>query len=355
MYYIDLFSGIGGFHLGLLQAGFKFEKYYHSEINKYAKSVYQKQFPDSEDLGDVTRINVSGLPKGKYIISAGWPCQDNSIAGKRKGQSGGLRSGLFSEVVRILSELIQMGSEVIFIGENVKGLYSVNEGMDFHDTITRLTYFDTDMSQLTLEMQLCNTRWFLPQNRERIYFVGYTGNGSGRKVFPIGESNQRNSKTQRTTQNKRSRVWRNYPCIRSEGGNKKGLIADSLQERDYKGGQLVQIKAVLTPDRKQKRQHGRRKKNYNEPIFTLTKQDIHGIEISPCIRFEHHNTKDVHFIKDKERSIRRLTPVECARLQGFPDLWCIDLSDTQAYKCYGNSVSVPVVKIIASRIKEIFI
>ena len=163
MNYIDLFSGIGGFHQGLLQAGFIFEKSYHSEIDKYAKSVYQRHFPESEDLGDVTTIDVSGFSRGKYIVTAGWPCQDNSIAGKRKGQSGGLRSGLFDQVIRILSGLVSMGSEVIFIGENVKGLYSVNDRVDFYDTITGLTYLDTDMPQLTLESQLCNTRWFLPR------------------------------------------------------------------------------------------------------------------------------------------------------------------------------------------------
>ena len=295
--YIDLFSGIGGFHLGLLQAGFKFEKCYHSEINKYAKSVYQKQFPGSKDLGDVTKINVSGFPEGKYIVSAGWPCQDNSIAGKRKGQSRGLRSSLFSEVVRILSGLVQMGSEVIFIGENVKGLYSVNEGMDFYNTITRLTNLDTDMPQLTLEVQLCNTRWFLPQNRERIYFVGYTGNGSGRKIFPIEETSFQNGEGYK---------------------NKIQQIAQCLRSRDVVNwkGNMIKIKPILTSDRKQKRQYK---------------------------------------VGNKEKSIRHLTPIECARLQGFPDLWCNILSDTQVYKCYGNSVSVSVIKIIASRIKEIFI
>jgi DNA (cytosine-5)-methyltransferase 1 len=142
---------------------------------------------------------------------------------------------------------------------------------------------------------------------------------------------------------------------------------------------LIKIKPVLTPDRKQKSQHGRRKKNHNEPMFTLTKQDIHGVEITKnYIQWDisgkgYKSQQDRAFYENGimgtipicrtenkinilvQNNIRRLTPIECARLQGFPDSWCDNLSDTQAYKCFGNSVSVPVVKTIASRIKEVFI
>lgn len=93
---------------------------------------------------------------------------------------------------------------------------------------------------------------------------------------------------------------------------------------------LYEVKAVLTPDRQQKRQNGRRMKENGEPSFTLTGQDIHSVSIGT--------------------RIRRLTPIECERLQGFPDNWTAGISDSQRYKCLGNAVSVPVVKAIIERL-----
>lgn len=107
---------------------------------------------------------------------------------------------------------------------------------------------------------------------------------------------------------------------------------------------------VLTPDRINKRQHGRRFKENGDDAFTLTGQDIHGVMVSPMIRAEHHNTADVHF-KPQRNRIRRLTPVECERLQGFPDNWTIG-SDTQRYRQCGNAVTVPVIQAIGERILE---
>lgn len=423
----------GGFHLGLEQAGFKFDKTYHSEIDKYAKSVYQKHFPESEDLGDVTRIDVSRFPKGQYIITGGWPCQDNSIAGKRKGQSGGLRSSLFSEIIRILRELISVGSSVIFIGENVKGLYSVNNKMDFLDTITRLTDLDTSMPQLNLEVQLLNTRWFLPQNRERIYFVGYSGKRSGRTIFPIGESSEVHQKSNGTEQRKKKCASTIRPGLNGFPGNSETYVVINTREglkqtrnealcidRNYhkgmdnhgqrtmiqvgnvdqkghnslwgrvyspegcsatlnaKGGGmgaktgLYEVKAVITPDRQVKGQNGRKIKELGEPMFTIDSTSQHEIEISTAQPrcgdpkkggTEPLRNKEYCFTIDRSphivNRIRRLTPIECERLQGFPDNWTKYgkdyelISDTQRYKMIGNSVSVPVVKAIAERIKSL--
>lgn len=186
--HIDLFSGIGGLHEGLLRAGFVFKKHYFSEIDKHAIANYKFNFPDAEYIGSV--LNVSGVgirakhPTEKIIITFGWPCQDNSIAGKRKGHTSGTRSSLLFEAGRIIME----SKCEIFIAENVKGLSSVNEGMDFPKAIRFLTDFDTDNPQYTLEVQLLNTSWVLPQNRERYYFVGLIGASSKQRVFPITEN-----------------------------------------------------------------------------------------------------------------------------------------------------------------------
>lgn len=194
--HIDLFAGIGGMHEALKRAGIIFTHHYFSEIDKHAIANYKYNYPDAEYIGSV--LNVSGAairakhPGAKIIITFGWPCQDNSIAGNRKGQKSGTRSGLLFEAVRIIDE----SKPQYFIAENVKGLYSVNEGNDFYEAIRLLTYLNSDRPQYALEMQLLNTKWVLPQNRERTYFVGHiaeTG-GSIKRVFPITENDCRSSK-----------------------------------------------------------------------------------------------------------------------------------------------------------------
>jgi DNA (cytosine-5)-methyltransferase 1 len=178
---VELFSGIGGFAKGLMDAGIKIKDHYFSEIDKHAIANYKYNFPDAKYIGSVKDVRGIGIKPD--VITFGWPCQDNSIAGKRKGQRHGTRSGLLFEAGRIIMEL----KPRYFIAENVKGLYSVNEGNDFYQSIRFLTYFDTDCPQYTVEMQLFNTDWFLPQNRERTYFVGHIGGKCIERVFPFGE------------------------------------------------------------------------------------------------------------------------------------------------------------------------
>lgn len=185
---VSLFSGIDGFAKGLIRAGFNITNHYFSEIDNHAIANIKYNFPNAEHIGSV--LNVSGTairskhPNAKIIVTFGWPCQDNSIAGKRKGQRVGTRSGLLFEAGRIVDELRPQH----FIAENVKGLFSVNEGKDFYEAIRFLTYLNSDSPQYTVEMQLLNTNWLLPQNRERTYFLGHLGTGRIKKVFPITEN-----------------------------------------------------------------------------------------------------------------------------------------------------------------------
>lgn len=188
---ISLFSGIDGFAKGLINAGFNITHHYFSEIDKHAIANCKYNFPNAEYIGSVT--NVSGYeirakhPSAKIIITFGWPCQDNSIAGKRKGHKPGTRSSLLFEAGRIIREC----KPQTFIAENVKGLFSVNAGNDFYEAIRFLTYLDTDSPQYTVEMQLLNTSWVLPQNRERTYFVGHLGTECIKRIFPITENDCR--------------------------------------------------------------------------------------------------------------------------------------------------------------------
>ena len=181
---LDLFSGVGGFHKGFEEAGYEFEWVGYSEIDKYAKSVYRYNYPNAEELEDVTTIRPErDLPDNIDILSGGFPCQAFSVAGRRKGFDD-TRGTLFFEIARILRYFRGVKKPIpYFVLENVKGLLNHDRGRTFATIYGILTDLD-----YTVECQLLNTRWFLPQNRERIYIIGHLGSGGGAEVFPIGKS-----------------------------------------------------------------------------------------------------------------------------------------------------------------------
>lgn len=325
--YLDAFSGIGGFHKGLEEAGFAFKWIGFSEIDRFAKETYKKHFPNSEDLGDVrTIIPLNKLPGKLDLFTFGFPCQDLSVAGKRGGLHAA-RSGLFFEALRI----IKAATPTVFIFENVKGLLSSEGGEDFTTVLRSIA----NLGIYDCEWQLLNTRWFLPQNRERIYFIGHLRGKSGPKVFPIGEEGQTftgksslgsDSLMQVLRTQKNSQGSRVYSC-------------DGISSTINTGGSDYYAVPVLTPARDRTRNgEAKRFKAIGEPMFTLTTQDRHGIMTGP----------------QADRIVRHLSPVECERLQGFPEGWTEGLSDNQRYKCLGNAVSVPVVKVIGTRLLPVF-
>ena len=361
---LDLFSGIGGFHLGLEQAGFKFDWVGVSEIDKYAIKQYKRRFPDAEELGDIKSIQPERLPDID-LVTFGFPCQDLSIAGKRGGLQAN-RSSLFFEAMRIIGAK----KPKFFIFENVKGLFSSNEGQDFDLILRTISDFGYDGG-----WQLLNTRWFLPQNRERVYFVGHIRGEPRPKVFPIGGDGGKNNNEQQGRYK-----WLGYSrdadgkktyhenkvanCIKPPTASQAGYVVDMIQaftEKSFDGKRgdggrairhhkklgespclssqmgmggnnvpMFEVKPVLTPERAEKRQNGRRFKDDGEDMFTLTSQDQHGVM--------------------EGSNIRRLTPTECERLQGFPDGWTEGQSDTQRYKQLGNADSVPVVRAVGERL-----
>ena len=173
---LDLFSGIGGFHMGFERAGYKVNSYF-SEVDKHAIAVYKHQFKDSTYVGSVTDVRGGDLPRID-LITFGSPCQDFSLAGKRKGM-GGERSSLIKEAIRLIHECRPR----VFIWENVKGTFSSNNGADFWAIIQAFA----NIGGYRLEWQLLNTSWFLPQQRERVYLVGHLAEARGDfgGVFPI--------------------------------------------------------------------------------------------------------------------------------------------------------------------------
>ena len=346
----SMFSGIGGFELGLLMSEKNVKLVGYSEIDKYAIEVFEKRFKGIKNYGNATTIDETKLPNFDLFVG-GFPCQAFSVAGKQRGFND-TRGTLFFDVARILKHK----KPKHFILENVRGLLSHDSGRTFQTIIKVLT----DIGYL-VQWEVCNSKNYgVPQNRERVYIVGHLRGNSRPEVFPIGkinEENSRNNKPKEITKNM-SMAYRVYDIngmsttLRAVGGGvgaKTGLYqiikrsgkikADQDNASCLTGGARGDgnhsytdwiVRACLTPDRLNKRQNGRRFKDNEEPMFTLTGQDKHGVLINS--------------------QIRRLTPIECERLQGFPDGWTEGISDTQRYKCLGNAVTTNVVCEIAKRL-----
>lgn len=310
----SLFSGIGGFDLALRNQGHEITG--ACEIDRYARSVYAKQFPGVKIWENATKINTKELPDFE-ILCAGFPCQAFSIAGKRRGFDD-TRGSLFFEIARIAKE---KRPSILFL-ENVKGLLSHDKGQTFLTIIRTL-----DELGYNVQWQIINSKYFLPQNRERVFIVGNLRGKRSRKIFPI---RNHDTEIKRKGGEKMKAVVNNNGILRTVE-NCTTLDANYFKGLDNHGQRTMIVIPVLTPDRIKKRQNGRRFKTNGEESFTLTAQDKHGIF-------------------DGTR-IRRLTPLECERLQGFPDNWTKGISDTQRYKCIGNAVTVPVVEFI---VKELF-
>lgn len=298
---------------------------------------------------------------------------------------GGGRSSLVREVFRVLGELKEEDRPEWLIYENVKGMLSSNRGFDFLAILLELDELGYDA-----EWEIFNTKNFgVPQNRERVYVVGHSRSRGRKQIFPLKGTDRENSVevVQIGQRNRPGRdnlnQYRTYdckgvsPCLnKMDGGgrephipvqfgidyNKQGEeheIANCLKARydagvsNYKHDRTAVAIPVLTPDRAEKRQNGRRFKDNGDESFTLTAQDRHGVALKV-------NDKEVYAVWYEKYNcyiaIRKLTPRECFRLQGWTDDYfekaAFVNSDSQLYKQAGNGVTVDVVQAIAERLKE---
>ena len=331
---LDLFSGIGGFHLGFERAGYKVNSYF-SEVDKHAVAVYKNQFKDSTYVGSVTDVRGADLPRID-LITFGSPCQDFSLAGKRKGMEGE-RSSLITEAIRLVHECRPR----VFIWENVKGTFSSNNGADFWAIIQAFA----NIGGYRCEWQLCNTSWFLPQNRERIYLVGYiTGSREDwRGVFPIGEGTGKNIGLQR--HNPRA----NTITTRYTGNANGSFIGECKQPT-----QEVKVKSATSKGYEVATEGD--SINLSQPN-SETRRGRVGKGKAQTLETSCNQAA----VQDYR--IRRLTPIECERLQGFPDNHTEygnydgevkKMSNTQRYKQCGNAVTVDVVQAIANKLHPLF-
>ena len=204
---IDLFSGIGGFSLGFQRAGYQFTEHYFSEIDKHAIANYKYNFPNAKHIGDITSIH-GGDFTGIDIITFGSPCQDFSLAGKREGLKGA-KSSLIQYAIALIADI----RPSVFVWENVKGAFSSKAGADFWAILQALA----NIGGYTIEWQLLNTSWVLPQNRERIYLVGHSGGRSIPGVFPIREVTKDSCKKTRNIYDYSRTILRGYKNSSSTG------------------------------------------------------------------------------------------------------------------------------------------
>lgn len=400
---LDLFSGIGGFHLGFEKAGYKVNSFF-SEIDKHSIAVYKNKFKNSKYVGSVTDVRGSDLPKID-LLSFGSPCQDFSVANASRAGMGGQRSSLILEAIRLIGECRPR----VFIWENVKGTFSSNSGEDFAAILQSFA----NIGGYRLEWQLLNTSWFprTPQNRERIYLVGYSTKTkrSWRGVFPIGAEGEYAKKSQPTQGDKAVITndngqievadYRNDEGLRiRSNGDSPTLSARRHSEKDISTMPPLIINPKIvsyTRDAKGKVTNRNLKdqantihssvggggntdqfvqpnyssKALNETIMNndLKKGKVQALDLynrsardeSPTLTEPHHNTLRMF---DGAR-IRRLTPIECERLQGFPDNHTeygdydgeiVKVSNTQRYKQCGNAVTVDVVQAVAEKCKPLF-
>lgn len=365
---LSLFSGIGGFDLGFERAGMTVVGV--CEIDKHAQKILQRHFPAATLHTDVRKVSYE---RGTIdVVCGGFPCQDISVAGKRAGLAGE-RSGLWFEFARIIDET-QPAWVVI---ENVPGLFSSARGADFAEIIQWLDVRGYGVAWRVLDAQ----GFGLAQRRKRVFIVASFGSPRCAKVLFESESGERHHQPSRTKGKadsratadgtKKSWAWKHQdiaPTLRSEAkqslmsgdGNINAPLAityaiqGNIIDREHGGAEGVGIAE-------------------NAPMYTLTSTDRHGVGVVGLnVLWESTHTDNPTRICTEQHiaptlqarmgtggnstpfvGVRRLTPTECERLQGFPDGWTDGQADSHCYKQLGNAVAVPVAEWIGRRMKEV--
>lgn len=421
MQFIDFFAGIGGFRKGMELAGHKcvgfceFDKFATASyismhlltqkqreslekvpLKKRQKEILKEEYRNGEwYANDIRRVYARDIPRADCWCF-GFPCQDISVAGKQIGFQGN-RSSLFFRVMYLIGQLEEENKPTYLFIENVKNLLSVNGGWDFARLLVEM-----DREGYDAEWQVLNSKDFgVPQNRERCFIIGHLRGRSTAKVFPVERTDGENSVQivgHKDGYRRNTQAFAPEALDTGQGGERGHHVtlpcfidlcyegsqmteqARCLKARYYKGmanhaGQDSGIAIpVLTPDRAEKRQNGRRFKDDGEPMFTLTGQDRHGIAIE--VKEATAKTLDTScnqgiFVQVSDElivyavwyeklqcyiAIRKLTPKECFRLQGWADDYfekaAFVNSDSQLYKQAGNGVTVNVIFDIAKKLKE---
>jgi DNA (cytosine-5)-methyltransferase 1 len=322
--FIDLFAGIGGLRTAFDEIGGRCV--FTSEWDKYAQLTYQANYRDNRPIeGDITKIDAEDIPKHDVLL-AGFPCQPFSIAGVSKKNALGRSHGFLDETQGTLffdvARILEAHRPAAFLLENVKNLKSHDKGRTFE--VIRRTLEDELGYQL--HTRIINAKHFLPQHRERIVMVGFreeTGfSWDDLNLPPLGEATMKS-------------------VLHPEDGSEPA-------EPHYTDGPMATVsdKYTLTAHLwKYLRDYAAKHKAAGNGFgYGLVGPD------DTCRTLSARYYKDGSEIlvsRGARKNPRRLTPRECARLMGYPDTFRIPVSDTQAYKQFGNSVAVPVFREVA--------
>ena len=298
---IDLFAGIGGTRLGFYQTG-RVKCLFGSEIEKNAVKTYHANFGDTP-VGDITKVKASDIPDHDILVG-GFPCQAFSLAGLKRGFED-TRGTLFFEIARILKEKRPKA----FLLENVKNLISHDNGKTFQVICSTLEELGYKIFPKVLKAK----DFGVPQNRERIYIVGF----DPEQVENYAEFRMPEP------QKKKTRLG----DILDDDVSEKYTLSDAL----WKGHQ------------RRKEEHKIKGNGFGYCMFNKES------EYCSTLSARYYKDGSEILIEQKGKNPRRLTPRECARLQGFPEDFIIPVTDTQAYKEFGNSVAVPVINAIAEQ------
>ena len=348
MKFLDLFAGIGGFRLGMESAGHECIGF--CEIDKFARASY-KAIHDTKgeiELHDITAVSDESIRRiGRVdIICGGFPCQAFSIAGNRRGFED-TRGSLFFEIARFASIL---RPKYLFL-ENVKGLLNHDKGVTFETIISTL-----DELGYNVEWQVLNSKNFgVPQNRERVFIIGHLRRERTRRIFPLSGENQStsNQSVMKIGNINPSGNGMNGEVYQADG------LAPTLATNKEEGVKIIQ------------RSHGYNHGGEHDIAPTITSNSYQENNLVKIVDFYNKIIKDEvgtltssgggstvragsFGVTDGYR-IRKLTPRECWKLQGFPD-WAFDKaqevnSNSQLYKQAGNSVTVNVIAAIAKELQ----
>ena len=330
---IDLFAGIGGIRLAFQNLGATCV--FSSEWDKYSRKTYAANFGELPQ-GDITKIPASEIPDHDILL-AGFPCQAFSQAGLRKG-FGDTRGTLFFDIQRILAEKRPR----MFLLENVKQLKGHDKGRTLQTILAILRGDQVDVpSNLDLSGDtraalstklnywvdfrvLRSADFGVPQNRERVYIVGLDRDYYGNKDF--------NSMF----------AWPSPTGLPTS-------VRQILQSHNEVDDKYTISQRLLDGHIRRKREHREKGNGFGFSIFTPDQPYTNTISA----RYYKDGSEILIDQSDLGRRPRKLTPRECARLQGYPEEFIVDaVSDAQAYRQFGNSVSVPVVQAVASRMLE---
>ena len=305
--FIDLFCGIGGFRIAFERAGCKCV--FSSDWNKYAQQTYAANFGETPH-GDIHSVAVADIP-AHDILCAGFPCQPFSIAGVSKKLSLGRKHGFEDKeqgnLFFSLAEIIDFHQPAAFVLENVKNLRNHDGGRTFEIIYNTLT----EALGYTIYYKIIDAQKVVPQHRERIFIVGF----KERRSFEFSE----------------------FP--------KEGPKLSSILDPD------PPAKYTLTDHlwnylQEYAKKHKAAGNGFGFGLFT-------GNDVARTLSARYHKDgSEILISQGTERTPRRLTPRECAKLMGYPADFKIPVSDTQAYRQFGNSVVVPVVERIAKRVIE---